>query len=788
MPESLTLAETLGSGPSDEPAAPPHPGARPTPAQETDIVNAQPTARAFGDYDLIRELARGAMGVVYLARHRSADREVALKMVLQGEHASAEAKRRFLEEARAAAKLDHPNIVQVYDVGVCDGQHYFTMPYIDGPTLAGLVQQAGPLEEARAAKILKGVAEAVQYAHECGFVHRDIKPSNILLDNRKGGMPRLADFGLAKSVNDARDLTLLGQVLGTVPYMAPEQAKGDNTNVGPPADVYALGSNLYFTLTAKLPFDSKSLMELLHQVVYDPPRPPHEYRPTLDRGLEAICLKCMEKDPANRYPSAGAVAEALEQWLRTKEVRPAAAAPARPPRRRLPAAVAAAALVFLAVAAYKWVNRPETRIGLAPLTSTFNSARQTVTLTTEVTSGQGNSPVGGGTVSFAVDDRERGTATVDSQGIATAEVDLGSNFPAGAHTISARYVPGSFFVKGSDSGSSSLTIKPADTAVKIAQDASDSEGRTLRVRAGVTTTSGAMVSEGSVTFTVEKPGGKLEPVAVKVVNGEAVATLPLPAGTYKVKASYVDRPNDQGGSNYVASTAHGTLTVRKPSDGVVLTSTESAPNRKQEDADARKGREANSPVSPRTLPGAEKPRLDPDAEERIRVTDEIFPRERTLSQFRFDLRMLDVQQGPGGYLQPLAGKPLRFEITVDKDAYVTILDRDAYGHVVRIFPNRHEGDNLVLAGRPRVIPGSKRYTFDPELTRQPERVYALASTGDWDPGEGDSLDGFTVYRQLEQLRQVVTKVRGIKVKAKAQLADLQLADQVIHYTVVPPGK
>jgi serine/threonine protein kinase len=268
--------------------------------------------RAFGDYELLEEVARGGMGVVYKARQRSLGRTVALKMILEGQLASETAVQRFRQEARAAAGLDHPHIVPIYEVGQHDDHHYFTMALVDGTSLSSVVRRGGLPAPAEAAAIVLAVAEAVAYAHAQGIIHRDLKPDNVLLDRQ--GRPRITDFGLAKSVEGNVGLTASGQILGTPSYMAPEQALGSSRKIGPAADVYALGGILYFVLTGKAPFTGSSVMEVLYRVMDQAPTPPRQINPEVPPELEAICLKCLEKDPARRYAGAAEMAAALRPY------------------------------------------------------------------------------------------------------------------------------------------------------------------------------------------------------------------------------------------------------------------------------------------------------------------------------------------------------------------------------------------------------------------------------------------------------------------------------------------
>jgi serine/threonine protein kinase len=271
-----------------------------------------PTLQVFGDYELIHEIARGGMGVVWKARQRRLNRIVALKMIQEGRETNDDTVQRFLTEARAASNLDHPNIVAVYDANHVGNRHYFTMAYVDGKDLAAVVAAGGPLPIQDAAAVVRAVADAIAYAHSNAIIHRDLKPSNVLIDS--AGRPRVTDFGLAKCLSEVAGLTVAGQVLGTPAFMAPEQALARNQEVGPPADIYALGGLLYFLLVGNVPFDGDSAAAVLHQVAYEPPTPPRQCRPEIPAELEAICLRCLAKEPANRYASAAEVAQALTPW------------------------------------------------------------------------------------------------------------------------------------------------------------------------------------------------------------------------------------------------------------------------------------------------------------------------------------------------------------------------------------------------------------------------------------------------------------------------------------------
>jgi Protein kinase domain len=270
-----------------------------------------PRVRYFGDYEIARELARGGMGVVFLARQISLNRPVALKMILAGQLADEADIRRFHIEAEAAANLDHPGIVPIYEVGQHEGQHYFSMGFIEGESLARRLA-AGPLGSREAAALFHDVAEAVDYAHKRGVIHRDIKPANILLD--RDGSPRVTDFGLAKRLEGDSGLTGSGQIMGTPSYMAPEQAAASK-QLTTAVDVYGVGAALYEALTGRPPFRGQSPLDTLMEVLEKPAPPPRSLVPGVDRGLELICLKCLEKDPARRYATATALADDLRRWL-----------------------------------------------------------------------------------------------------------------------------------------------------------------------------------------------------------------------------------------------------------------------------------------------------------------------------------------------------------------------------------------------------------------------------------------------------------------------------------------
>src|SRR5262245_50480669 len=298
----------------------------------------------IGDYEIVEEIARGGMGVVYRARQVSLNRAVALKMILKSELASEESRQRFVLEAKAAAALDHPDSVPIYEVGEWEGLPFFTMKLMEGGTLASRLSQcricypANPrclcppgrctLDVRNASHWLEQIARAVQYAHQRGVLHRDLKPSNILLD--ANGHPHLTDFGLARLVEKDSTLTRTMAMLGTPSYMSPEQARGEAKQLTTAVDVYGLGAIFYELLTGLPPFTGGTTMETFRQVLENEPRPRSAIRAGTDRDLETICLKCLEKEPSARYASAEALAQDLGRWRRKEPIQ---ARPATPTQR-----------------------------------------------------------------------------------------------------------------------------------------------------------------------------------------------------------------------------------------------------------------------------------------------------------------------------------------------------------------------------------------------------------------------------------------------------------------------
>ncbi len=306
-PAALPPTERFLPGPT-----PPFPNFGATVAEPGGPAAPLPAGRSFGDYEILAEIGRGGMGVVYRVRQKSLNRVVALKMLLPGSLASPADLERFKTEAEATAGLRHANIVTVHEVGQCDGCHYYSMDLIDGVSLAGRLA-AGPLAGRVAARYVEAVARAMHHAHQHGILHRDLKPSNILVDRQDD--PHVTDFGLAKWMNTDRGQTRTGAVLGTPGYMAPEQAAGRGRELGPATDVYGLGAILYECLTGRPPFVAEGPMETVMQVLERDPAPPSLLNPGIDRDLETICLKCLEKDPHNRYASALDLALDLRRYL-----------------------------------------------------------------------------------------------------------------------------------------------------------------------------------------------------------------------------------------------------------------------------------------------------------------------------------------------------------------------------------------------------------------------------------------------------------------------------------------
>ena len=296
----------------------------------------------FPGHEVLDQLGRGGMGIVYRARDVRLGRIVALKTLLEARYATPEQIERFLDEARAVARLRHPNIVAIHAIGEHEGRPYLSLEYVEGGSLARRLV-SGPMAPRPAAELVETVARAIDAAHRAGVVHRDLKPGNVLLTAE--GVPKVGDFGLAKLLDSDSALTGSGQVMGTPSYMAPEQAEGHSSRVGPAADVYAMGTILYQALTGRPPFLGDSALETIRLVTTTEAVPPTRLRPDVPRDLETICLKCLEKDPARRYASAAGLADDLRRFLdgrpilRVRSARPAGcsaglSATARWPRSR----------------------------------------------------------------------------------------------------------------------------------------------------------------------------------------------------------------------------------------------------------------------------------------------------------------------------------------------------------------------------------------------------------------------------------------------------------------------
>jgi TolB-like protein/Tfp pilus assembly protein PilF len=271
----------------------------------------------FGDYELLEQIGRGGQGVVFRARQKSLNRTVALKVISLGQWASKAHLKRFRLEAEAAARLEHPGIVPIHEVGERDGQCYFSMKFVEGGQLDEVLKQT-PMSIRQAVELITKVARTVHYAHEHGILHRDIKPGNILLDAK--GEPHLTDFGLARLVESESSVTQTLDVLGTPSYMAPEQAVGNNAAVSSSTDVYGLGAVLYQLLTGQPPFAGGATYQTIRLLLETEPRQPRLLNPKIDRDLSTICLKCLDKDPKRRYPSALALAEDLERWIKHEPI------------------------------------------------------------------------------------------------------------------------------------------------------------------------------------------------------------------------------------------------------------------------------------------------------------------------------------------------------------------------------------------------------------------------------------------------------------------------------------
>ncbi len=337
------------------------------------VIDPAPRVTDFGDYELLEKLGGGGQGLVYRARQKSLNRTVALKIVALGQLATGRHLKRFHLEAQAAARLDHPCIVPIYEIGERDGCCYFSMKLIEGGPLDEVVERE-PMPPRRAGELIAKVARTIHYAHEHGILHRDIKPGNILIDGK--GEPHLTDFGLARLMESESTLTRTLEVLGTPSYMAPEQAVGNSAAVSRATDVYGLGAVFYQLLTGHPPFAGGTTYETVQLVLEKEPRQPRLWNPKIDRDLSIICLKCLEKDPSRRYNSALALAEDLERWLKHEPIHARSVGIFRRGQkwlRRNPMAALLVALSFAFVATLGltiWENqsaRPPTGAGVAVL-------------------------------------------------------------------------------------------------------------------------------------------------------------------------------------------------------------------------------------------------------------------------------------------------------------------------------------------------------------------------------------------------------------------------------------
>ncbi len=268
--------------------------------------------KTIGEYEILCELGRGGMGVVYKARHQRLNRTAAVKVILAGDAADGESIRRFLGEGRAVAQLEHSGIVSVYEVGQDGDQHFMAMAFVDGPPLSELVRKA-PLEPREAAALLLQATLAVQAAHDKGIVHRDLKPQNILVTRDQ--QARVVDFGLAKEFTRETSLTGTQNILGTPAYMPPEQAACRTSDIGPGSDIYSLGATLYCVLTGRPPFQASNLLETLRQVIEESPVPPRLLNPAIPADLQSICVKCLSKSVNDRYASCTELAADLRRFL-----------------------------------------------------------------------------------------------------------------------------------------------------------------------------------------------------------------------------------------------------------------------------------------------------------------------------------------------------------------------------------------------------------------------------------------------------------------------------------------
>lgn len=357
----------------------------------------------IGRYLVLEEIARGGMGVVYKAEDRQLGRIVAIKLIKAGELATKDAISRFYVEAQAAGNLEHPGIVQVFEVGQQGHEHYLAMAYIDGQSLWQRVKE-GPLKPRDAARLIQQIADAIQHAHNKGIIHRDLKPHNILLT--KTGQPKVTDFGLAKRPESDSNLTATGQVMGTPSFMPPEQAQGRTNEIGQLADVYSLGATFYCLLTGRPPFQAATVVETMKQVIEQEPVSPRLLNPTVDKDLETLCLKCLEKNPQNRLGSAQALADELGRYLRGEPIR------SRP--------------VSQVARGYRWVRRNPLATGLiVSLLIGISALGITMMLLKQASNSQLNSAL-----------RERLQKLIDEPELTATYLELGENLIAQIESVS----------------------------------------------------------------------------------------------------------------------------------------------------------------------------------------------------------------------------------------------------------------------------------------------------------------------------------------------------------------
>ena len=313
----LVGEETVVVPPPDSKRTKPAGAVDTAPDGEDEGADAPPASRRFGEYDIIDEIARGGMGVVYLARQRILRRVVALKVLRSGDNASDEERQRLLREAKAAAGLSHPNIVPIHEFSIQQGQPYFTMDFIDGLPLDRMLEN-GPLNVRQAVEIIATVSRAISYAHSRGIIHRDLKPANIIIT--PDGRPMITDFGLAVEQNADSDkkqrMTMAGSIMGTIPYAPPEQAAGKIDQISERSDVYAMGAVLYEMVTGRPPFTGFTQFELMRRVINHDPVPPRQINPKVHRDVETIILKCLEKEQRRRYPDAKTFADDCQSFLK----------------------------------------------------------------------------------------------------------------------------------------------------------------------------------------------------------------------------------------------------------------------------------------------------------------------------------------------------------------------------------------------------------------------------------------------------------------------------------------